>query len=158
MGNLLTRPLGVFIGTLYPAYQSFKALEDPGADDDKQWLTYWVVHSFFRFGEYFTDPVLSSAIPFYYSIKLLFLAWLMLPQYRGALTVYAQFVAPYLRSHEKQIDTALENATKEVVRRGSAIKDQGMDWLDRKKQEATDYLKQEATNQLTRNSNSSVEG
>ena len=114
--------------------------------------------SFFRFGEYFTDPVLPSAIPFYYSIKLLFLAWLMLPQYRGALTVYAQFVAPYLRSHEKQIDTALENATKEVVRRGSAIKDQGMDWLDRKKQEASDYLKQEATNQLTRNSNSSVEG
>ena len=151
MGNLISKPLGVLIGSLYPAYRSFKALESPLIDDDKQWLTYWVVNSFFRFGEYFTDPVLPSAIPFYYSIKLVFLVWLMHPQTRGALTVYAQFVAPYLRTHEQEIDKALDTATKEVQRRGSAVKDHAAAWLERKKNEAAQYLKNEAANQLSGN-------
>jgi hypothetical protein len=110
-----------------------------------------VVNSFFRFGEYFTDPVLPSAIPFYYSIKLVFLVWLMHPQTRGALTVYAQFVAPYLRTHEQEIDKALDTATKEVQRRGSAVKDHAAAWLERKKNEAAQYLKNEAANQLSGN-------
>ena len=29
------------LGFVYPAYRSFKALETPEKEDDKQWLTYW---------------------------------------------------------------------------------------------------------------------
>ena len=95
MGNLFTKPLGVLIGMLYPAYQSFKALESPGIDDDKQWLTYWCVHSFLQVFEYFGEYILTGTIPFYYLVKLVFLVYLMHPQYRGALACYANFVAPY---------------------------------------------------------------
>lgn len=35
------------IGFAYPAYMSFKAIQTADAKDDKQWLTYWVVFSFF---------------------------------------------------------------------------------------------------------------
>ena len=39
--------LGSFVGFVYPAYMSIKAIETKGGDDDKQWLTYWLVYSFF---------------------------------------------------------------------------------------------------------------
>jgi receptor expression-enhancing protein 5/6 len=31
------------VAILYPSWQSFKALESKGSDDDKTWLTYWCV-------------------------------------------------------------------------------------------------------------------
>merc|ERR1711934_684165 len=36
-----------FIGFLYPAYRSIKALETSSKSDDTQWLMYWVVFSLF---------------------------------------------------------------------------------------------------------------
>ena len=33
------------VGTLFPIYWSVKAIESAETDDDKQWLTYWVVFS-----------------------------------------------------------------------------------------------------------------
>lgn len=35
------------IGVLYPAFMSFLALETDDKEDDKLWLTYWVVFGFF---------------------------------------------------------------------------------------------------------------
>ena len=37
MGSLISKPLGVIVGIVYPAYRSFKALETPQGEDDKQW-------------------------------------------------------------------------------------------------------------------------
>lgn len=47
------------VGFIYPAYQSFKAINTPSTDDDTQWLTYWVVYAFFTITEQFTDFLLS---------------------------------------------------------------------------------------------------
>ena len=33
------------VGTLYPTYMSYRAIETPEPGDDKQWLTYWVVYA-----------------------------------------------------------------------------------------------------------------
>jgi receptor expression-enhancing protein 5/6 len=35
------------IAVAYPAFMTFLALESPDEDDDKQWLTYWVVFGLF---------------------------------------------------------------------------------------------------------------
>ena len=35
------------IGVLYPAFMSFIALETSDKEDDKLWLTYWVVYGTF---------------------------------------------------------------------------------------------------------------
>lgn len=34
------------IGVGYPLFKSIIALESPSKDDDKQWLTYWIVYGF----------------------------------------------------------------------------------------------------------------
>ena len=38
----LAQPVSNMIGWFLPAYLSIQAIESPGTNDDKQWLTYWV--------------------------------------------------------------------------------------------------------------------
>merc|ERR1711916_339960 len=95
--SYMTAPL---VGFAYPAYASFKAIESPQTEDDCQWLTYWVVYSIFTLLEVVLDAVVSW-IPFFYEIKLLFLLWLQLPQFQGALFLYEVHVQPLLEKHEK---------------------------------------------------------
>ncbi|KAJ1509868.1 hypothetical protein HMI55_007226, partial [Coelomomyces lativittatus] len=73
-GQLITN----LIGFVYPAYASFKSLETPSTDDDKQWLTYWIVFAFFNLIEFFSDHLLYW-VPFYFLAKTIFLIWLYLP-------------------------------------------------------------------------------
>ena len=65
---------------------SVRAVETPGGDDDRQWLTFWICFFLFTALERFTSVILSSLLPFYYEAKLLMLCWLMF--YQGADTVY----------------------------------------------------------------------
>ena len=66
------------LGVAYPCFQSFLALETEGEEDDKQWLTYWVVFGLFSITDQFAGFILTI-IPFYFFMKLLFLVWLMHP-------------------------------------------------------------------------------
>ena len=72
--SLLTNVIGV----AYPAFMSFVALESEGADDDKQWLTYWVVFGLFSILDQFAG-ILLRLIPFYYVLKVAFLVWMFHP-------------------------------------------------------------------------------
>ncbi|KAI8376918.1 TB2/DP1, HVA22 family-domain-containing protein [Blakeslea trispora] len=98
-GQLLTNT----ISWLYPAYASFKAIETPDKEDDKQWLTYWTVIGFVQTAEYFSD-ILLYWFPFYYLFKTLFVLYLALPQFKGAQTLYNRFLRPYLLESQGNID------------------------------------------------------
>ena len=60
---------------------SFRAIESQGAEDDKLWLTYWVVYGAFSIAEYFVDIILFW-VPFYYLLKFCFLLYLALPCFK----------------------------------------------------------------------------
>lgn len=111
-----------FIGIAYPAYLSFKAIESKEAGDDKQWLTYWVVFAIFRVLD---DSALFVFfwIPFYYPLKLLFLAFLFSPQTRGALILYEKLVKPFLMNHQNQIDKGLAVLEQEATKLTGSAKD-----------------------------------
>lgn len=47
----LAQPVSNLIGWGLPAYLSIHALESPGTNDDKQWLTYWVSLPFYLLQE-----------------------------------------------------------------------------------------------------------
>jgi receptor expression-enhancing protein 5/6 len=64
-GQILSNLVGfIFPGTfplqrrLIVAYESIKAIESVGSADDTQWLTYWVVFSFFNVVEYWSRTIL----------------------------------------------------------------------------------------------------
>ena len=81
------------VGVAYPAFQSFRALESSGMDDDKQWLTYWVCFGAFNILDQFAGIILSF-IPFYFFLKCGFLIYLFHPSTLGATTVYNNFILP----------------------------------------------------------------
>jgi receptor expression-enhancing protein 5/6 len=91
------------IGVAYPVFMSFHALESEGADDDKQWLTYWVVFGLFTIIDNFAG-ILLSLIPFYYVLKVTMLIWMFHPQSQGALFIYNNFILPTIKKYESQID------------------------------------------------------
>jgi receptor expression-enhancing protein 5/6 len=82
-----------FAGFGYPAYMSFKAIESAGEEDDKQWLTYWVVFAFFNLIETITD-VLQNWIPGYFYLKLVGLVLLFHPETKYASVVYDKVIKP----------------------------------------------------------------
>jgi len=111
-----------FIGFLYPAYESIKAIESNTKQDDTKWLTYWVVYSSFIVVEFFSDYLLFW-IPFYYVLKCALLLYCMLPQYAGSQTIYQFCIRPLFLEHQAKIDEALSK-TKEM---GSQLADQVVD-------------------------------
>jgi len=109
-----------FIGFVYPAYASFKAIETKQKDDDTKWLTYWVVYAVFSLVEYFTDIFLFW-IPLYWFLKCVFLMYLMAPtSWNGSVTIYYKCIRPIALRHEKKIDSGLDKA----VDAGRAIFDE----------------------------------
>lgn len=74
------------VGFVYPVIASIKAIESKGTDDDTQWLTYWVVYALFSILDTFASYILYW-IPFFYPLKLAFLLWCMLPQFKVSTAV-----------------------------------------------------------------------
>jgi len=83
------------LGFVYPVIASVKAIEsreDP--DDDKKWLTYWVVFALIVVFEFFAGPLLFL-VPFYTVFKCALLVWLIAPgPNNGALCVYRNLIRP----------------------------------------------------------------
>lgn len=103
------------IGVAYPIFMSFHALESDGKDDDKQWLTYWVVFGLFSVTDQFAGFILRF-IPFYYVLKVATLIWLFHPAFQGATYIYKEYIQPYA-----EMITQVENNIKNVA--GSKFED-----------------------------------
>ena len=103
------------VGILYPAYMSFKAIESKEEDDDKMWLTYWVVFALYNFADRFVD-ILFFWVPFYFVIKLVVLVYMFFPETRGAIKFYNIIARPIFKMYESQIDDALQTVSNEAGR------------------------------------------
>mmetsp|Transcript_21148 Transcript_21148/g.27308 ORF Transcript_21148/g.27308 Transcript_21148/m.27308 type:complete len:168 (+) Transcript_21148:156-659(+) len=98
------------LGFVYPAYMSFKSMDNSqGTKDVSQWLTYWVVFSFFSIIENLLG-LLVNMIPFYTWIKIGVIIWMYHPSTMGAKTVYDQglrpILIPYLESSPSEAKKA----------------------------------------------------
>ena len=75
------------ITVLYPAVHSIRAIETDGKDDDKVWLTYWMVFGIFTTAETFFGFVFYI-IPYWDWLRMGFFIWLLLPNFNGAAVLY----------------------------------------------------------------------
>ncbi|XP_028766267.1 HVA22-like protein e [Neltuma alba] len=89
---------GPVVTLLYPLYASVIAMESTSKLDDEQWLAYWILYSFLTLAEMVLQPVLEW-MPFWYDVKLVFVAWLVLPQFKGAAFLYERFVRGHIRKY-----------------------------------------------------------
>jgi hypothetical protein len=94
--SLLARSLSLFFGLLFPAFQSLAAIESEGTEDDTQWLVYWLIYSILQIVEGTAWSVIRW-IPLYQWLKIGLLAWLVLPQFKGAQFVYEALLSPAFR-------------------------------------------------------------
>lgn len=120
--GFLERFITNLVGTVYPAFWTIKSIESKG-DDDKQWLTYWVVFACFTTLEMFSGFILRY-IPFYFFLKIVFLIWLFMPNSQGSSIIYHMLVVRVFKSFEKDIDHATEKIgeyTKEIITQGGTI-------------------------------------
>ena len=60
----------------YACVRSVMAIESPGGDDDRQWLSFWIIFLMFTVFEAIAD-VLLSWMPSYFEAKFVFLCWLV---------------------------------------------------------------------------------
>jgi len=108
------------VGTAYPAFESFKALESGQHQLVRFWLTYWVVFSVIQLVETLWYYLLIW-FPMYYFLKLVLLFWLYLPSTHGAEKFYKWFIGPVLTRNRDHIDEAIQKSTKEMKRSLSGI-------------------------------------
>lgn len=107
MSSLLSRCLILVLGTLYPAYRSYKAIKNKDLREHVKWMMYWIVFALFTTLETFLDIFLSW-FPFYYEIKIVFILWVLSPATRGSSILYKKVVHPMLNSREQEIDELIE--------------------------------------------------
>ncbi|KAI0227689.1 Receptor expression-enhancing protein 6 [Lamellibrachia satsuma] len=113
-----------FIGFVYPAYASVKAIESQVKNDDTKWLTYWVVYSAFSLVEMVTDIFLFW-VPFYWFLKCLFLVYCMVPtSWNGSIFIYHQFIRPFVLKYQTKVDDAIDqmsDAAQNIINEAESV-------------------------------------
>ncbi|ORX98205.1 receptor expression enhancing protein 3 [Basidiobolus meristosporus CBS 931.73] len=127
---VLTKAVCTVGGLLYPAYASFKALEERRSEELLTWLMFWIVMGVFTAVEFVADIVVFW-FPFYYQLKMLFILWLILPQTQGSTYLYNTFIHPTLVRHETEIDGMIEKVQTEVKNTSVELGKRGVEVLQK---------------------------
>jgi receptor expression-enhancing protein 5/6 len=108
IGWAASKGISQLVGFVYPAFQSFKALQTKTDDDDTQWLTYWVVFSVMITFEHVFE-FLISWLPFYYEFKVLFQLWLTFTDKAGKI-IYEAYVQELFQALSAKIESMLASS------------------------------------------------
>lgn len=86
------------VGTVFPIYESIRAVCTPEEDDDKVWLQYWLVGGILFMFTGWVDNVMQDIdnIIRWYEFMCFFFFWLYFPKTNGATLIYDRFTGPFL--------------------------------------------------------------
>eukprot|EP01012_Entosiphon_sulcatum_P059819 TRINITY_DN8442_c0_g1_i1.p2 TRINITY_DN8442_c0_g1~~TRINITY_DN8442_c0_g1_i1.p2 ORF type:complete len:174 (-),score=43.73 TRINITY_DN8442_c0_g1_i1:338-796(-) len=96
------------VGFVYPAYNTYKALESNSKEFMAHWMRYWVVFAIFFIVDSYIEWALSWLGLIYYIAKMLFVCFLWSPKLQGAQMLYSRLL-PFLQENENFIDEKIAN-------------------------------------------------
>ncbi|KAG5356794.1 HVA22-like protein b [Yarrowia sp. E02] len=100
--------LGSVASVVFPIFASYRAIKSGDMTYATPWLKFWVVMGIEQALEN-TFGVVLSVLPLYSLARLLFFAWLVLPQSQGAVRLYDEKVEPFLDRYNTQIEDFFAN-------------------------------------------------
>ncbi|KAL2078428.1 hypothetical protein ACEWY4_026113 [Coilia grayii] len=106
---IIARGVVLVFGTLFPAYNSYKAVKTKNVREYVRWMMYWIVFALYTVAETIADLTVSW-FPLYYELKIAFVIWLLSPYTRGASLIYRKILHPLLSSREREIDDYIVQA------------------------------------------------
>lgn len=94
--------------TVYPIYESIRAVCTIGSEDDTVWLSYWIAQGIVSFSTEWIDGV-GQAVQLHWNMfEFFFYLWLILPWTDGATLIFdlimAPFVAPIVQPIVQRMD------------------------------------------------------
>jgi receptor expression-enhancing protein 5/6 len=98
------------VGQLYPLWISFQALENDRAEVIRECLIYWVTYAALVLTESMLRPLIWF-VPFYHTMRFVFVVWLFLPVTRGAQTVHTWLIAPTLRQAAPRVEATARSVS-----------------------------------------------
>uniref|UniRef100_A0A1I8AH47 Receptor expression-enhancing protein n=1 Tax=Steinernema glaseri TaxID=37863 RepID=A0A1I8AH47_9BILA len=106
--GFLTRAATAVIGTLLPAYRTYRCHEKSSAREMRHWLRYWTVYGLSTFAESAAKAMfLDYLIPGSDLLLLLYACWCSFPVAGGTDQMYVKLIRPFLRKNEASIDAAI---------------------------------------------------
>ncbi len=83
------------VGIVYPAFCSIRAVESQEIDNDKQWLSYWIIFATMALFDFFSR-IVKVFFPYYFFFKFVVIVWLIMPNFKGATIVYNRLISKLL--------------------------------------------------------------
>lgn len=99
---------------LYCGLRSFKAIRSVDPNDDRRWLTFWLLFTLFEFATTISDYTLGMVLPLYDEAKLAFVVFLGVG---GGASLLFPVLEPLLLEAEKRADDAAAQARRELEKR-----------------------------------------
>ena len=109
------------ITVLYPSLLSIRAIQSHQDDDDRVWLTYWMVFGAFNVLETYFGFILWF-IPRWDWLRLGIFVWLLLPQFNGSKVIYEKVILPQMTAHRETINKWISM----TVRVANSAKESGL--------------------------------
>lgn len=86
------------VATVFPIYESVRAVCTPDEEDDRAWLQYWMAGGIIFMCSGWVDDVIqdSDTIVYWYEAMFFLFVWLQFPKTDGAALIYDGFTKPVL--------------------------------------------------------------
>lgn len=128
--STLFSPLAVIVvGTVYPVYESIRAVCTIDEADDTTWLSYWIAQGIVSFSTEWIDGLGNQVSTSWNMFEFFFYLWLILPQTDGAALIFNIFWGPIIAPIIQPIVKKADGIVARIMTIGTNMAHLGFVWV-----------------------------